>query len=131
GDLLFSTSYDGSSAFWDPFTGEMLSSTIRGFARQFSTDGERVGFIRTVGRGGFGVWRTLPPRGYRTIHCPDGPERTVWQTDFSPDGKLIVAVKIDGVRVFDSEDGQLLAFQPLEQTRTAYFLPDGKNILVC
>ena len=126
GDLLLSTSYDGSTKVWDSRTGQMMLTTTQGFAVQFSPDGGRILFYS---QSGCGIWRVVRPTGLTMLDCVSAGKMNVWHADFSPDGRWLAATKDDGIHVFDSESGRRAFFQPMSQSRTAYFLPDGTNLL--
>ena len=126
GDLLLSTSYDGSTKVWDPRTGQLLLTTGHGFAVQFSPDGDRVLFNTQTG---WRIWRVIRPVGLATLDCATGTAINVWHADFSADGRWLAATKDDGMSFFEVAGGRRALFQPMSQSRTAYFLPDGTNLL--
>ncbi|HUL51147.1 MAG TPA: ATP-binding protein [Candidatus Nitrosotalea sp.] len=127
GDLLASTSYDGTTRFWDPYTGHLLLTTSQAFARQFSGDGTRLAYWTHTG---WGIWRENPGVGYRTVHCSEDPELNVWHVDFSPDSKWFAATKATGVEFFRLPDGKPSGSQKMELARCSYFLPDGQSLLM-
>jgi signal transduction histidine kinase len=126
GETLVSTSYDGSTKFWNPRSGQLLLTTSDGFATQFSPDGRRILFQT---QSGWRIWRVSPPDGLTTLDCSSGTSPNVWHTDFSLDGRWLSATKPDGVCVFDLQSRQRVLFQPMNQSRAAFFLPGGTNLL--
>ncbi|MBK7997595.1 MAG: hypothetical protein IPK15_02375 [Verrucomicrobia bacterium] len=127
GDLLVSTSYDGSTKFWEPRTGELLLSTSAGFANQFSPDGQRLLFSTQSGRS---IWRVVPPVGTTSLNCMSGASMNVWHVDFSRDGRWLAATKDDSVSIFEVATGRRVARQSMNRSRAAYFLPGDTNLLV-
>jgi signal transduction histidine kinase len=130
-EFLASSSFDGSCRIWDAQTANLLGTTTKGFASAFSRDDALLGYRKQSGRGGWGCWRVVRARGFRTLNCADRSEPNVWHTDFSPDGSLLAVIKADGLRVFDFSTGRLLASQPMRRARSGYFLADGKALVTC
>jgi signal transduction histidine kinase len=126
GETLVSGSYDGSTKVWNPRTGQLLLTTSDGFVTQFSPDGERVLFQKQTR---WWIWRASRPVGLTMLDCTSGTSPNVWHTDFSRDGRWLSATKNDGVSVFDLRDGRRVLFRPMNQSRAAFFLPDGTNLL--
>jgi signal transduction histidine kinase len=127
GDLLVSTSYDGSTKVWEPRTGELLLSTSEGFASQFSPDGQRLLFSTQSGRS---IWRVVRPVGITTLNCASGTSMNVWHVDFSRNGRWLAATKDDSVSIFEVASGRRIARQSMNRSRSAYFLPGDTNLLV-
>jgi signal transduction histidine kinase len=127
GDLLVSTAQDGTSRFWDLTGGKFLFSTHRGYACGFSKDDQRLAFVRPLE--GIGIWRVVEGTGYRVIPVWDGPERNLWSTDVSRDGRLLAVVKADGLRLLEAATGNLLARAPIPEAKAAWFTPEGENIV--
>lgn len=126
GEVLVSGSYDGSTKMWNPRTGQLLLTTSEGFVTHFSPDGERAMFQT---QSGWQMWRVSRPVGFQVLDCTSGTSPNVWHTDFSLDGRWLAATKNDGVSIFDLRDGQRALFQPMNQSRAAFFLPGGSNLL--
>lgn len=128
GDILLSTSYDGSTRVWDPFTGRLLFSTLQGSGWQFSADGQRVLFGTASG---WSLWQVSKPEGYRRLDCASGPLPNVWHVDFSRDGRSLAATKENGIWLFTTGEAEVESvwFQPGDQMRATYFLPEGTNLL--
>lgn len=126
GEVLASTSYDGSTKFWEPRTGRLLFTTTSGFAVQFSPDGHRVLFTSQVG---WSEWRLVRPAGLRLVETTTGGHPNVWHADFSPDGRWLAATKDDGVGIFETATGRRVFRQPIAQARTAWFLPGETHLL--
>jgi signal transduction histidine kinase len=126
GEVLVSGSYDGSTKIWNPRSGQLLLTTSDGFLTQFSPDGARVVFQT---QSGWRIWRVSKPVGLAALDCSSGSSPNVWHTDFSRDGRWLSATKNDGVGIFDLQSGQRVLFERMNQSRAAFFLPDGTNLL--
>jgi len=132
GDLLVSDSFDGSCKLWNPGTGDLIVATTKGFGTAFNSDDSRLAYVTKSSQGAaWGWWRLARPRGFRALDCSDGSDETVWQVDFSPDGRLLAVTKPDGLRLVDFSSGRKKALIPMRHGRSAFFLPDGKTVLAC
>lgn len=126
GEVLVSTSYDGSTKAWDPHTGRLLLTATHGFGLHFTPDGGRLLFGT---QSGWSEWLVSPPTGFSRLYTASGRSLNVWHTDFSRDGQWLAATKENGVGLFRLADGARMFFQPVNLARAAFFLPDGTNLL--
>ncbi len=126
GDVLYSTSYDGTSKAWNPRSGRLLFTTSLGSADTASGDGRRVAFRSQVG---WSVWNVSAPEGLTTLSTLNGQDPLIWHVDFSPDGRWLAATKRDGARIFDVQAGHPEFFLPMNQGRTTHFIQGGSNLV--
>jgi WD40 repeat protein len=105
GNLLFSTSWDGTTRVWDPVPGRALLVT-RGEFRRIAPDDRRVGFIDFDRN--LGTWELADGRECRVLHHGAIGNRTprpfYWspcEVDFAPGGRLLASTGTDGVRLWD------------------------------
>ncbi len=128
GDLLASSSWDGTTRLWDPIRGRSVG-TLQGAFNEWVDGGQSmvVGLLNELT-----VHRIAVGKERRTIDCRMlgdaagaalyGPARI----SFSPDGQLLaMAVRPEGVRIARTSDGAGLAFLPIESCDEVRFLPDG------
>jgi WD40 repeat protein len=138
GNLLASTSWDGTVQLWDSVGGRPLVTTHGGHVQpiQFSADGRRLAF--TVGASTLSFWEVITPLGYRTLHSYRERGKGPWSADFSPDGRLLVSAHSDGVRLWDVFAGREIAFidqrqpgLPLGYISSVIVHPNGKSFITC
>ena len=117
---------------WDLSTGEELVTipgrpeSIRIWALAFSPDGSR---IATGDSASFGVWDAETGAEIFSLAAQSG---TVISAAFSPDGKLLASVSVDGaLRTWDAATGQLLHTIPASQQVVfgVTFTPDGRHLV--
>ncbi len=126
GTMLISVSPDGTTRFWNTATGQLVLTTDRGFAWEFSRDGRRVAY-RTPSS--WGVWQTEPSREYRLISTREQISSPVSTADFSPDGRaLLTSALWSGVHWVDLNSGRVVKLDS-GRPRAGWFLPDGQTIL--
>ena len=82
-----------------------------------------------MGDRGFRSSRWSRPECRRLIAEPPSDER-IWDTDISPDGRLLAGAYTDGVCLWDLGQGQQVARLPGRDLRTAKFTPDGTGLIV-
>jgi WD40 repeat protein len=134
GHLLATYAWGGMTRLWDAAAGETLATAPGVLTGPFSPDDRRLPFSAHAK---LGVWEVVHGRPCRTLHPGmignrtenSDAKRQVSGADFSPDGRLLAAACGDGVRLYDSDSGQELAFLPIGPCDTALFHPDGKSLI--
>jgi WD40 repeat protein len=127
GDLLASTSWDGTLRVWEPRSGTELIN-LPGGGQMFSRDDHWLGYIWDRTRLGF--FEIACGRECRLLHsdfrsAAKGPS---W-VEFSPDGRWLAAAHADGVRLWDGRTGQQIAFLPSLECASVVFHPDGHRLV--
>jgi WD40 repeat protein len=127
GDLLASSSWDGTTRLWDPLRGRLLV-TLGGTLLDWSARGSSIAILKhqhlTLHRLAAGELR-------RTIDCRMVGNRATRARFFpvgvaySPEGQLIAIPVEPGVVVARACDGVELAFLPIGPCDQALFLPQG------
>src|SRR5262249_17751403 len=112
-DLLVSSSWDGFSRLWDPWTGRELLR-FRGGALHTSRDGRRL--ASAAGRT-LAMWELNPGRDYLTLPSRNDPHGD-WSV--SPDGRCL-AVGGSQCRVWDLASRKELASLPVSGVVGAKF----------
>jgi serine/threonine protein kinase/WD40 repeat protein len=126
GNLLASSSWDGTLRLWDPHTGRQLFSKPCGYVtcRRFSRD-DRLLAAEVNGRK-LQLWEIAPGREYRTLVRGSDRLKPVYRSHaLHPGGQLLAVAMDDGIGFWDLGSGRELAFQPLGQVRSVLFEPSG------
>jgi eukaryotic-like serine/threonine-protein kinase len=125
GDLLFSTSWDGTLLLFDPVRGQKVCSQ-RGLTcgLPFSADGRRLGFIPNEGK--LATWEIASSQEYRILRIEDEAGRSSRACAYGPDGRLLVSCHKDGLRIWNVALGRQVAFLPSGDTYTASFDSSGR-----
>src|SRR5262249_53518511 len=112
GDLLASTSWDGTRRLWDPATGRQLLQFYFPVWPHFSSDGRWLG-VATHGEQGQ-LLEVTPAREYRTMvsSLGAGQGRYNVPSDISPDGRLLALGMNDAVRLWHLPSSRELAVLP-------------------
>jgi eukaryotic-like serine/threonine-protein kinase len=126
GDLLLSSSFDGTTRFWDPVTGEQLLKLPFDYAKfsPFSPDDQRLG---SLGKGDnqAGLWNIAPGRECRQI-----PHPYVLHASFDPNGRFLATTSWDGgVRLWNLASRELLGQLTQEPSEKVMVHPDGRSLL--
>jgi WD40 repeat protein len=121
GDLLGSTSYDGTICLWDSRVGKLLVR-IPGRGPQFSADGNRLAVGTPDGRA---VFELNPGQVYHSLHHGKGIGTSVFPA-VSPDGRLLATASVDGVRITDLASRAEVGWLEIGTTYTVHFDPAGE-----
>jgi serine/threonine protein kinase/WD40 repeat protein/tetratricopeptide (TPR) repeat protein len=111
GDLLASTSWDGTLRLWDPWTAKELlrqEGPIWGNLMGFTPDDR---FLWVSWANGWHWWQVRTSRELRTLHQPDNARR-IGGGIFSANGRLLVTEDAGGFRLWDLAALRPLAFLP-------------------
>src|SRR5262249_17398857 len=134
GNLLVSSSRDGTVRVWDPVRGTPLL-TLKAALIRIGPDDRRLVLREQDTR--FGIWEVADGRECRALHHGMVGNRTPrpegWgphSLDFSPDGRLLTSSDLDGIRLWDPSTGAPIAYLPVGAVGTAaQFSPDGSHLL--
>ena len=132
GRWLASSSWDGTIRFWSlpDFRPVIAAKGYQGhFVARFSPDGGRFACVQGDRTLGFLETSSSPVLGWRFVTSSD--LRGSWSLDVSPDGKLIAAGYEDGLRILDLATGRPVAFEPIQDCRSALFTPKGDGLVTC
>ena len=130
GEFLAASSFHDTRV-WEIQTGALLAGMPGGnWFLEFSRDN------RYFGAGRLGTNNCIIEKVAQTCFrrlapaVPVYEERQIGTLDFSVDDRLIAAAAGDGVRLWDSVGGQLLAKLSMNDASSALFDPDGTSLLV-
>ena len=124
--IVTTWSWDCTSRFWDPNTGDELLS-IPHFSRKFSEDGKHLGVERagdTVGR-----YEIACTNVCRTLSLGSGIA-SVASISISDDNRLIAAASWDGLKIWHADTGRLAQALP-NCGSTVDFLPSSYDLITC
>jgi WD40 repeat protein len=126
GDILISSSFDGTMRLWDPMSGRQRLSAP-GTHHKLTCDDRQLAFENGSDLGLCGV---AAGRECRTLYEPyvrqsKGPKHL----DIGPDGRLMVSGSNDGVRVWDLRQGREIAHLPIGLTWTSILHPNARMLI--
>ncbi len=125
GDLLVSTSFDGTTRFWDSVTGEEALSVSAGLVpfSPFSPDDRRLGF-----RAGedIGIWDIAP-----ATECRQWRTRVAANAVFLCAGSVLATSDGEGLRFWGAGDHRLLAFLALEGCKWLAAVSGDQTLFAC
>ncbi len=127
GDLLASSSWDGTTRVWEPWTGKLLVSAPGGYSVQFSLDDR----LLATGRDGPRVWlwEVAAARERRVLHGHHSPEAVgVADARISPDGRLLASIGGDGIRLWDLHNWKEVALIG-QAGSSVIFHPSGQFLI--
>ena len=125
GQWLATVSWDGTTRFWNPITG-LLLSTVRGELLAVHPDGARIGF-RAAAQ--LGIWTVSKSEAFKSLHGHVGIKGP-WHASFGADGKVLATSSPDAIRLWDAETGRAIGeLRPPGGALTAIFSPNGKYLL--
>src|SRR5262249_11483107 len=111
GDLMTSTSWDGTLRLWNPSTArQLMQLPMPGYTR-FSSDGRWLG-VAKLGEQAH-LLEVSTAREYRTLVSRDGAGQGGYNRgDIRPDGRLLALGVDSGTRLWDLSSGRELAKLP-------------------
>jgi signal transduction histidine kinase len=132
GTLLLTAGRDGVTSLWDVPAAKLLcqSSAARGVV--ISRRGDRIGW--GVPRQKVGVWRVAQPSADTLLQGRFTNGATVWQQDFSTDGRRAVWspptwLRANALELFDTEQNRSAVLRPGRKV-SAGFLPGTDKIWI-
>jgi WD40 repeat protein len=130
GNILTSMSWDGTLRLWQPSPARLLMR-LPARSMNYSQAGRWSGVIATsndqVQR-----WGIVPSEEYHTFHNAfRNGESVSREGDISPDGTLLALAASDGVRLWDVARGREVAWLRINDTTSALFRADGRELLTC
>ena len=130
GNILASMSWDGTLRLWQPSPARLLMR-LPARAMNYSQASRWSGVI-AISNDQVQLWGIVPSEEYHTFHnaFPSG-ESVSREGDISPDGTLLALAASDGVRIWDVARGREVAWLHMNDTTSALFRADGRELLTC
>lgn len=66
---------------------------------------------------------------FQAVPVAESEERNVWSVDFSPDGRWLLAGKLDGIWLYETETGRPLAHSAGTEAKSAWFDASGRSVI--
>jgi WD40 repeat protein len=131
GDLLTSSTDDGTTRLWCPISGKELVRAPGSFAR-FSADDRFLAYAKGTE---VGTWEVATGRECRTLYAVTQKAPGPQSVTFQPKGRLLASTNTDGVRFWDVTTGKELALVPARGVynpqSSGDFDPTGGSFLAC
>ena len=122
GDLLVSTSWDGSTRLWHAGSGRQLV-VVPGRLYGQSDDGRKLVIAKKL-------WEVGGGSEFRALYGHKGPGRGPWHATFSRDGRILASAGADGVRLWDLVDGKEIGWLPIRDTTSVDFHPADGSLII-
>ncbi|PWU20848.1 MAG: hypothetical protein C5B50_03010 [Verrucomicrobia bacterium] len=141
GDWFISNSWDGTTRLWDTTTcQEVARLETVGNGMRFNDDGRWLAWYRTGGAASSPELMEVTTRcALRFLREPeplvaDGDPRilkisAIWEVNFNPDGRWLVSAGKQGVRVWNTMDGDEVARLTRYESHSAFFDPQGNHLI--
>jgi WD40 repeat protein len=130
GNLLATTSWDGTIRLWDPIQGLplLVLADAATSQMQFSEDDHHLAYFAHPSGRKFGLLEVAASRVYRRLPLSD-PRGYVAGLDLSPDGRLLVAGGRERLCFLDFASGREIGFVAHGACVSVLFHPDGNSLL--
>jgi eukaryotic-like serine/threonine-protein kinase len=125
GDILVTSSWDGTTRFWDMKLGKPIVSLPGSWLGIPFGVQDKLGFA--VSDREAGVWQVDSARECRRF----GRTGQVSKGQFSPDGHLLAVAATDGVWIWHVEANRMLWCLEATNSSAVLFLPDGHRLTTC
>jgi serine/threonine protein kinase/WD40 repeat protein len=130
GDLLASTSWDGTFRLWDLVSLRLLvTANAGGYQTCFGPDDSHVAHACRSGE--LGLMEVTRSRELRWLPAGGGHGRSSYGLDISPDGRLAVAAYPYSLCLWDYTTGRLCSVLEGVMARSVMFTPDGQSVIAC
>ncbi|MCB1126713.1 MAG: hypothetical protein KDM81_09475, partial [Verrucomicrobiae bacterium] len=128
GEVLVSTSWDGTTRFWDARSGRPLLTTQAGYAWGFDATGRRLCYLKE--RLGLGAWDYEPAEAFSRLAVPFGTSDRILGVDFSGDGLLLAGTTSEGLHLWHPGTGEHCTMARLEDAQRVAFTTDNQTVVV-
>ncbi len=118
-DILATSSWDGTTRFWNPWSGALLFSAPGELVWPFARGDRRLGFRRS--NSGWGVWEIEQGVECRTLRRRLGYPIDYRSLSFSPDGRLLAFSSHKGFGFWELSGFGEAAFAPVGDQYTILF----------
>jgi WD40 repeat protein len=130
GELLISSCWDNTTRFWQVDTyRELVRGDSAGNGTTFDPDLTRIGF-KTWDHARVQMWQAANGREVRYFQVPS-LTRQSYYGGFSPEGKWLYILNMDGVHFFDSALCRPVAMLPARESSAAAFHPTEGFFITC
>jgi len=127
GEILVSTSWDGTTRFWDAGTGQLRFLTREGIALGFDKSGTQLAFLREGG--GLGIWTVAAPLGFAKIAFPFKASGRMVSVDLHPDGQHLAAGDEEEWYLADWTQRRVLEQGKFHRLRSVLFSQAGDRLV--